>query len=210
MKINIEDYLQKIDLAFKEKSQKDIYVTYIMLFSVIFSFSYLLFWDSSFDSFEKSRKNVEALSSKIAADEQYLNANPESVISKLESEIVELNSEIVKTKDTNAYIKSKIETISSLIYDERIWGEYLDSVTRNAQKHNIKIESFTNKLALDQNSFGHVLDISIKAKGSYTNTLYYINSLEQSELVVDLHSFNIKAEGSLISDLNISVWGITY
>ena len=48
MKINIEDYLHKIDNAFKGKEQKEIYMTYIMIASAIFAFSYLLFWDSSF------------------------------------------------------------------------------------------------------------------------------------------------------------------
>ncbi len=210
MKVNIEDYLHKIDLAFKEKTQKDIYMTYIMIVSVIFAFAYLLFWDSSFDEFKKTRDNVSVLSTKINMDEQYLKVNPESRITNLESEIRNINSSITKKKDTNAYIKSKIETISSLIYDERAWGEYLDSISHNAQKYNIKLDRFTNKYALDQNAFGHVLDITLTANGSYTNTLHFINSLEQSDLVVDIHSFNIKADKKLITDLNISVWGITY
>ncbi len=43
MKINIENYLHQIDTSFKEKGQKDIYMTYVIIFSVIFAFSYLLF-----------------------------------------------------------------------------------------------------------------------------------------------------------------------
>jgi Tfp pilus assembly protein PilO len=210
MKINIEDYLHKIDFAFKEKTQKDTYMTYIMIVVVIFAFAYLLFWDSSFDSFEKTRKNVKNLSYKINSDKQYLQLNPESVISKLDNEILILNKEIVQKKDTNAYIKSKIETISSLIYDERAWGEYLDSISRNAQKYNMKISDFSNKYAASENSFGHVLDITVTASGNYANTLRFINSLEQSDLVVDIHDLAIKADKKLISDLNISVWGITY
>lgn len=210
MKTNIEDYLHKIDLAFKEKTQKDIYMTYIMVVAIIFAFAYLFFWDSSFDEFQKTRDNVSVLNTKINMDEQYLNANPESRITNLENEIKNTNSLIVKKKDTNAYIKTKIETISSLIYDERAWGEYLDSISHNAQKYDIKLENFTNKYALDQNAFGHVLDITITAHGTYTNTLHFINSLEQSNLVVDIHSFDIKADKKLMSDLNISVWGITY
>jgi hypothetical protein len=37
-----------------------------------------------------------------------------------------------------------------------------------------------------------------------------MNSLEQSDLVVDIHSINIQAAKKLQSDLNISVWGIIY
>lgn len=211
MKINIEDYLHKIDTALKDKSKKDIQMLYIMIAAGIFAFSYLLFWDSSFEQFEKTRKDVISLQDKINEDEMFLLRNPESVITNLNNEIQKINADIEIARDNNAYIKRKIETISSLIYDERTWGEYIDSITTNAQKYKIKIINLTNKYAKNEESFGHVLDINIEATGSYTNTLKFINALEQSELVVDLHDFKIgNKDKKLTSDLEISVWGITY
>ena len=210
MKINIEDYLHSIDAVFREKTQQEKYMTYAMISGVIFAFAYLFFWDSSFANFEKTRANVESLSTKIRVDKQFIAVNPESKIVQLDLEIKKINEEMIANKDNNAYIKSKIETISSLIYDERTWGEYLDSISKNAQKYNIKINTFTNKYSPNASSFGHVLDITIRSTGSYKNTLEFINSLEQSDLVVDIHDLNIIAEKKLNSDLNISVWGITY
>jgi len=210
MKINIEDYLHRIDAAFKNKSQKDTYMTYAMVVGIIFAFAYLLFWDSSFEKFERTRASVNSLQTKINADKVFLKRNPKSKIVQLEGEINKINNEIIALKDTNAYIKSKIETISSLIYDERAWGEYLDSITKNAQKYDVKLITLTNKYAKADSSFGHILDITIKSVADYKNTLKFINSLEQSELVVDIHNFDIKADKVLNSDLNISVWGITY
>ncbi len=210
MNIHIEDYLHSIDAIFKEKVQKDIYMTYVMIFTVIFAFSYLLFWDSSFASFEKTRASVVSLDKKIMSDNKYLQLNPESVITRLDAEIKKITIETIMHKDNNAYIKTKIETISSLIYDERAWGEYLDSISKNAQIYGIKILNFTNKYAALNSSFGHVLDITVQSTGKYKNTLQFINSLEKSNLVVDIHQLNIKADKELTSDLNISVWGITY
>lgn len=210
MKIGIEDQLQKIDLSFKEKSQKDIYMIYVMTFALIFAFSYLLFWDSSEADYKKQKAKVVNIQAKINNDNRYLQLNPQSKITLLNKQIKDAQNEIIVYKDYNAYIKSKIEAISSLVYDERTWGEYLHSISKNAQKYNIKILTFTNKLALNNNSFGHVLDISLSGSGEYKNTLSFINSLEQSELVVDLHDFSIKADETLDSDLYISVWGITY
>ena len=210
MKINIEDYLHRIDAVFKEKTQKDTNMTYIMVVGIIFAFAYLLFWDSSFDNFEKTRANVTSLDTKISVDKRFLQMNPEQKVAQLDQEIKKINTEMLLNKDNNAYIKSKIETISSLIYDERTWGEYLDSISKNAQKYNVKITSFTNKYASNANSFGHVLDITIQSTANYKNTLKFINSLEQSDLVVDIHDFSIVADKKLTSDLNISVWGITY
>jgi len=210
MKINIEDYLQNIDSAFKKKTQKDIYMTYAMIFAIIFAFSYLLFWDTSIAEFQNKQTQNKTLSLKIDTDNSYLLQNSESKIISLENDIKQASNEMVLHKDNNEYIKNKIETISSLIYDERTWGQYLYSISTNAQKYGIKINNLTNHYAINNNSFGHVLDITIKLTGKYKNTVRFINSLEQSDLVVDLHDFSIKAQDSLNSDLNISVWGITY
>jgi len=210
MKINIEDYLHQIDTYFKAKNQKDTYMTYGLVVLLIFAFAYVLFWDSSFEEFENTRANVISLEKKIQKDKIYLKRNPEAKVAQLDREIKKINLQMLAHKDNNAYIKSKIETISSLIYDERSWGEYLDSISTNAQKYNVKILKLTNEYAHKNNSFGHILDITVSSQGNYKNTLKFINSLEQSELVVDIHDLNIQAEQTLNSDLSISVWGITY
>jgi len=210
MKINIEDYLQSIDASFKNKSQKDIYMTYIMIFGLIFAFSYLLFWDNAKGTFKERNNQINQITSKINADKAYLQVNPESKIANLSLEINKLNSNLEIYKENNAYIKSKIGTISSLIYDERTWGEYLHSISTNAKKYGIKIIDFTNEYANCDKAFGHILNINLKTTAKYKNTLKFINSLEQSDLVVDIHKLNIKANKTLDTNLSISVWGITY
>lgn len=210
MKINIEDYLHKIDAYFKDKSQKDTYLTYFMAAAVIFAFAYLFFYDSSFEEFENTRQQVASLEKKIDADKLYLRRNPEAVVARLDNEIKNINAKVKQYQDNNAYIKTQIETISSLIYDERTWGEYLDSIATNAQRYRVKMINLTNTYADNNKSFGHILDITVKSEGSFSNTLKFINSLEQSDLVVDIHDLNIHAGKTLSSDLNISVWGITY
>ncbi|MCD6172360.1 MAG: type 4a pilus biogenesis protein PilO [Sulfurimonas sp.] len=210
MKTSIEDYLQGIDLYFKEKSQKDIYMTYFMIFAVIFAFSYLLFWDSAEADFKAKRAQVIAVKQKIVNDNIYLQQNPETKITQIENETARAKKQMLAYKDSNKYIKTKIEEISALVYDEVTWGEYLHSISKKAKANNIKILDFNNRYAKNDGSFGHILDISLKTTGNYANTINFINSLEQSDLVVDLHTFGIKAKDKLTSDLNISVWGITY
>jgi Tfp pilus assembly protein PilO len=210
MKTGIEDLLHNIDHSFKEKSQKDVYMTYAMVFAVLFAISYLFFWESSFESFEQKNQEIIAVETNIKNDTMYLKYNTEAKIAQLEAETLQANDEMIMHKDNNAYIKNKLEAISFLIYDERAWGEYLHSISTNAKTFDIKILNFTNQLAKTNASFGHVLDITVKSVGDYKNTLNFINSLEQSDLVVDLHDFKITTKSGLISDLNISVWGITY
>ncbi|SFV52224.1 FIG00638667: hypothetical protein [hydrothermal vent metagenome] len=210
MRTKIEDYLHKIDLSFDGKTQQEIYMTYFLVVAIIFAFAYFFFWDSSLKSFENTRNSVISLNRKITNERQYLQRHPTAKIAQIERDIQKINKNIIRFKDANSYIKSKIETIASLIYDERSWGEYLDSISTNAQKYNVKLLSLTDEYANSESSFGHILDIYVESKGNFKNTLNFINSLEQSDLVVDIHGFNMSAKTSLTSDLNISVWGIIY
>ncbi|QOY52820.1 type 4a pilus biogenesis protein PilO [Candidatus Sulfurimonas baltica] len=205
----IEDYLQKTDNFFKEKSQKDVYYIYLMIIGVIVAIAYP-FYDLSVDEFTNAKNKVKEISVKINSDKAFLQVNPETKIVQLSQDIKKLATELQINIDNNEYIKSKIETISSLIYDERAWGEYLSSISTNAKKYNIQIINFTNKYATNNESFGHILDISIQFKSDYSNAIKFINSLEKSELVVDVHDISMRAEDALNTKLDISVWGITY
>jgi hypothetical protein len=124
-----------------------------------------------------------------------------------------------------------------LYYDEQAWGEYIDSVATNAKKYNVKIDLFSNQFAENKDAFGHVLDINVISYGKYHDLIKYINSLEQSFLVVDIHDLSLSMEpedlgheekkeskkadkddiakvevpkGNLSSTLTVSIWGITY
>ena len=206
----IEEALQRIDLFFKEKSKKDTYMVYIMIIAIFSALAYPLY-DSSANEFRIIKEKVTQVSTKIDTDNLYLKINTEAVIVKLDKEIVDLGKDLVVLKDQNRYIKEKIEAISSLIYNEKAWGEYLNSVSIHAKNHNIKIFNFENTYSLhNEASFGHVLDISLNITGNYLDIVKFINSLEQSELVVDVHDLDIKAQDALNTKIDISVWGITY
>ncbi len=210
MKITIESYLHKIDNSFKHKSKKDIQLTYIMLVSVIFALSYFLFWDSSENNFLEQKSQISKIKTKLIVDKAYLGANPPLKIIMLDNEIKSSQEKMIGYKIKNDYIKNKIEEISALIYDERTWGTYINSIAQEAKKYHINISEFKNTLNSSNGSFGHILDLNLKLSGKYKNTLKFINALEQSDLVVDIHYLTIKAEDRLNTELKISVWGITY
>lgn len=208
MKLQIEDYLYSLDQTLSQKSDRDKMMLYVMIFASLFAFSYLLFWESSEASFKVSHEKALKAENELNIDKQYLAANPPARITQIEQETVEIERQHTLYIQYNTYIKEQLEQISSLYYDEKVWGAYLDSISIYARNYNVKLAAFGNTLQTDNSSFGHVLDISIKSEGPYKNTLKFINALEQSHLVVDLHSFNINADEKLKGDLNISVWGI--
>lgn len=208
MKFNIEDYLYSIDQALSLKSERDKMMMFVMIFASLFAFSYLLLWESAENSFKVSHEKAIKMESDLTGDKNYLVANPVEKIAQLEQETVAIQMGEQHYIQYNAYITAQIEQISSLYYDEKTWGAYLDSVSKYARGYNLKLVNFGNTLTTGNSSFGHVLDIHIKAEGTYKNTLKFINALEQSYLVVDLHDMSMTGEKKLTSDLNISVWGI--
>lgn len=209
-KLMLEETLQRIDSFFREKSQKDTYMVYIMIIIIFFVLAYP-FYESSTNELKNIQDKVTQVTAKIDADKNYLKINTEAKITQISEDILSLENNLVTLKEQNSYIKEKIEAISSLIYNEKAWGEYLNSVSIHAKNHNIKIVNFMNTYSLDSEaSFGHVLDISLNINGDYLNIVKFINSLEQSELVVDIHDLDIKAQKILNAKIDISVWGITY
>ena len=208
MTLNIENYLYSLDHTLSLKSERDKMMLYGMIFAGLFAFSYLLFWDSSEVDFKTSHEKAIAMESDLNNDKQYLEANPPERIIQIEQETKLIELEYQHYIQYNAYIKDRLEQISSLYYDEVIWGAYLDSISKYARAYNVKLTQFGNTLTTDKSSFGHVLDISISSDAPFKNTLKFINALEQSTLVVDLHNMNMISDTKLKSDLNISVWGI--
>lgn len=206
----LEKYLYDIDQSFAQKSEKDVKMIYAMVFVVLVMFSYLVFWESS----EKGYNDIKAASlkvqDKIAKDKQYLIVNPQSKIVRLDQQINDLNNKLVILKSENVYIKAEIEKIPELFYDQETWGAFIDSIAENARKYKVKLNFFANRLADDTTKFGHVLNLEIQAEAPYKNMVKFINAIEKSKLVVDLHDLELTATTKLNLDLKLSVWGITY
>jgi len=208
MTLNIENYLYNLDRTLSLKSDRDKIMLFGMIFAALFTFSYLFFWESSEASFKVSHEKAVAMENNLNSDKQYLETNPPQRIVQIEQETKNIGLESQHYIQYNTYIKDRLEQISSLYYDKVVWGAYLDSISKYAKTYNVKLTQFGNTLTTDNSSFGHVLDISISADSPFKNTLKFINALEQSTLVVDLHDMNMTSDTKLKSDLNISVWGI--
>ena len=210
MKFNLEQYLYPIDQSFASKKQSEVIMIYGLIAVALIAFSYLLFWDSAEQDYQRIKAERIAVEKLLRADEQYLAMHPESEIKQIENQIEAIKVETLAVREKNEYINFKISQIAELFYNEKAWGAYLDSIAENAKKYNIKLALLTNKKALDKEKFGHVLDINVQGSGQYDQMIKFINSMEQSDLVIDLHGLDLKAEEKLQIDVNSSVWGINY
>ncbi len=208
MKFNIENYLYKLDNALIPKSKKDLYLIYMMIAAIAIGVSYVLFFTPSRQELVATHAKVTQIQKLIIADKVYLSVNSQVMLSNLDKKITSLKEKYLIYKNNNAYIKSQINKISFLFYNQKTWGKFLNSISINAKLYNVKLLKYNNIYIKHSTAFGHVLNINIQASGKYQNTLKFINSLEQSFLVVDVHNISMVAKNKLFTDLNLSVWGV--
>ncbi|HIC42718.1 MAG TPA: hypothetical protein EYO73_00005 [Sulfurimonas sp.] len=208
--MNIEDFLGDLDKSFADKKQQEVYAIYLMVAAVLVAISYLLLWDPAEQGYKKTLAQTQAVQRKITSDANFMRYNPKNKIFKLKAQTIQYKKDFITVKDQAEYIKYKIEQISSLYYDEQAWGEFIDSISENSKKYGLQLKYLSNEFSHDKSTFGHVLDIEVKIHGSFHKTMKFINALEQSFLVVDIHDLDLSASKKVDSDLKISVWGITY
>ena len=208
--MSLEDFLGDIDKSFVEKKQQEIYMTYGMIAAALIAVSYLFLWDPAEQGYNRTLSQTEQVEKKITEDKNFMRYNPENKIFQLKADTAQYKKDFVTVKDQAEYIKYKIEQISSLYYDEQAWGEFIDSIAEVSKKYGLKLKYLSNEFSDDKNTFGHVLDIEVHAKGNFHKTMKFMNALEQSFLVVDIHDVNLTASNEVNSSLKISVWGITY
>jgi len=208
--MSIEDFLGDIDKSFAEKKQQEVYMTYGLVAGILIFLSYYFLWDSAEQGYNQTLVQTQKIEKKIIDDNNFLKWNPVTKISQLKAETAQYKKDFVTVKDQSEYIKYKIEQISSLYYDEQAWGEFIDSIAENSKKYGLQLKYLSNDFSNDKTTFGHVLDIELKVKGNFHKTMKFVNSLEQSFLVVDIHDVNLTSSDKIDSALKISVWGITY
>jgi len=86
---------------------------------------------------------------------------------------------------------------------------------KNQQNENLKAdEKPVQKSDIKEPNFQkieQILNIDITCLGNFKDMLSYINGLEESKLVVDLHKMDINStQKDLGAKLSISVWGMKY
>ena len=114
-------------------------------------------------------------------------------------------------KDKIKFINMNLEKLSDMLFNQKSWSIFLNSITDRAEIHNVDLQYITNSYAGDKGSFGHVLEIGLGCNGDYKNIVKFMNELEQNVLVTDIFKTKFIADenGSNVNaDIHISVWGI--
>lgn len=211
--------VEQFDAYFELKPDTERYATFVLIVGVVVVlpiYMYLIPYTESF--LADSKAQLEATQKQLTEVKGYLaevtvGDDREYMIKKHKKELKKIKNTISTHKYNNSYIDFQIHALSGLLYNEKNWANFLNSISEKATSNKIEIGFIKNQAIKSQNTknFGHVLEVEINCSGNFQNTLSFINNLEKSKLLVDVYEMNITKQGyDIESLLKVSVWGIDY
>jgi Tfp pilus assembly protein PilO len=214
----MNSFLHSLDEFFKDKSENEKWMIILMIVVVIGYMAYSLFLPYAQEKLNSSTQHRNSLQKSIRTHKQYIQSitvggDRDYYIKKYDKDIINLEKNILNTNENINFISAKLEELSPLLFNKKSWSIFLNSITKQAKKQNVKIEYINNNYIDNNGSFGHILEIAVGCKGEYKNIAKFMNRLEKNVLVTDIYGSNIymdKNKSITIADINISVWGINH
>jgi len=212
------DKLEAMDTYFTHKSESEKWIMIIFFAGAVAFLAYSYFFPYAKSLYGQSVLTHKAISKKIHEEKTYLNSITKNGDKNYK---VKVYSNEIKSKKENIasynkkiiVINGNLEKLSDLLFNQKNWSLFLDSITHRAAANGIQINKLTNKYVDSNGSFGHVLEIGLICEGGFRNILHFINDMEQNTLVTDIYSSKIYTDANsstIISDINISVWGVNH
>lgn len=214
----LEDKLEALDAYFAPKKESEKWLMILGVALIIGYIAYTYFLPYAEDRFKKTESAKKSLQSRIIANNSYLNSitvsgDRDYYVKKYDRDIETKKTKIATVKNNIAFIDQNIGKLSDMLFNEKTWSKFLNSITRKAEEQNININYIHNKYVDSQGSFGHVLEIAVGCQGDYVDLVKFLNEIEQNTLVTDIYGTKFVPQNGtdmVNADINISVWGINH
>lgn len=206
----------KIDDYFREKKPSEVALIGILIVALIGFLVYSYLFPSSEKYLRTNQNNLNSITQKLNDETRYLASmkvgeDQQFHVKRLEQEIVQQNEELVLATHLNGYVDNKLKELSYLLFDDKNWAKFLDSIATIGKKYNldiIEISNEFNKPTLQK--IEQILNIHVKTEGNYHSTMKFINAIEESQLIVDIHSIELEGKRNIEGKMDIAVWGMKY
>jgi len=207
--------LKQLDSYLESRKSSEKVLLYLTIFALIFFLSYRYLFPLGEKILKEAKTERDRLLQKIEIDRAYLKSiavhgDPQYSIKLASKRLENLTKKLQEIIQAEHYLDMKLKELSYLLYNKKKWAHFLDSLADKAQNHHVEIHYILNNFLDVTKNLGHVLEIEIKCSGEFQNILSYINSIEQSDLIVDIYDLQIKTPHPLTTTLKVSVWGINY
>jgi lipopolysaccharide export LptBFGC system permease protein LptF len=212
----IEDKLEELDSYFapKKESEKWLIILGIAGLITYLAYDFLLPYTEQMHKkteVEKNRIEKSIKDNTIYLNSITVNGDKDFYVKKHTQDIKKKKTLVKKKKEKIAFIDSNLNKLSDMLFNQKNWSIFLNSITHKAEVQNVNLNYIKNKYVDNNGSFGHVLEVGVGCKGDYKSIVKFMNELEQNVLVTDIYGTSLtmdKNSSNVIADINISVWGI--
>jgi len=214
----IEDKLEALDAYFAPKKESEKWLVILGVAGVIAYLAYAFLLPYTEAMYKRSEATKQSVEKSLADNNTYLNSitvggDRDYYVKKYDNDIRDKNAQIVMLNDNIVFIDKSLNKLSDMLFNQKSWSIFLNSITDRAEVQNVDIQYITNKFADNNGSFGYVLEIAVGCKGAYKNIVKFMNEIEQNTLVTDIYGTQLKLDentSDIVADINISVWGINH
>ena len=215
--INFDNTFDRIDHFFINKKKSETLLIFLLAFVFVGFISYSYVFPMTDSKLKQTTRISEDINKKLLDEKNYLasvsrDGNENYMIEKTKQDIEKSKVLFEKTHLANGYVDEKLKQLSYLLFNNKDWANFLNTITQLAQKYAIHIKVIDNKVNEPNiQKIEQILNLKIEFNGDFYNTMKFVNSIEESELVVDIYDFNCTAtKKNLEGIMNIAVWGMKY
>jgi len=206
----------KIDNYLKNKKSSELSLLFLMAFVAIGFVIYSSVFPVTEKMLKQTKHAQKSIQSKLNQEKAYLrsvtrNGDKNFVIKKFQKELKKQKQLLEDTKYANAYVDTKLKELSYILFNDRNWAKFLDSITFIGQKYGIEVGLIANSFfEPNLQEIKQVLTVKINFNGEFRNVIKFINELEESKLVVDINNLKLESSDTITGSLDIAVWGMKY
>jgi hypothetical protein len=198
------------DYIFENRSSEN--MMYMLIAVVIGFLVYQFIFLETDKSLKLTQNKHKSMKTKVMQNQSYLSINSEANLQSIKDSIVAKNRELDDANYKISYVDNTLTELSYLLFDNQSWANFVDNISEIAKKYKVDIREISNRFYKPTfQKISHVVEIDVESKASFSNTIKFLNEIEESKLVIDVSELNItKPDDKLMSRIKIAVWGMKY
>ncbi len=214
----LADFLERIDAYFEGKSNAERLALILLPAMLVAYLAWTIMNPPAEAAHKKSIADKKHIQKQLTKDKNYLksitkNGDRDYHIKEFDKKIAlsKKRAELYRKKIT--VLDKNLNKLSDMLFNQKSWSLFLDSITSRAHENNVELTSVTNQYVDSNGSFGHVLEIGLKCQGTFSGIVKFMNDLEQNTLVTDIYKSKVSTDGNstlVNADISISVWGVNH
>ena len=202
----------KIDAFFAEKKPSEASLLYFGAALFVGFLVYQFIFLETDKNLKITESQLSSVKKKVDEERRYLSLNTPARLQQLKNDVEAKYAEYDDANYKISYVDNTLTELSYLLFDDENWASFVDDISRLAKKYKVEIQEIANKFYEPTfQKITHVVEIDIKSKSNFSNMVKFLNEIEESQMVIDVHQIEItKPDDKLEGHFKIAVWGMKY